>query len=83
MPIRKTRLTRPEPNYAPGPASATRLRDRAEKCRAKADELESALLETQDHFSEAFATADAQRSTRDRISDEARRGRKLGARGVR
>jgi hypothetical protein len=59
------------------------LRRRAEACRDRAEQLETMLRETQDQFTEAFATADAQVSTRDRITKAARNGRRFGAVGNR
>lgn len=77
----KPRMRRPAPS--PGASRPTgnsaALRRRAEACREQADALERMLEETQAHFGKAFAAADAQRSTRDRIADAARGGRKLGA----
>jgi len=61
------------------PASPDKLRRRAEAYREKADALEAMLTEVQDQFTEAFAAADSQRSTRDRITQAARSGRSLGA----
>jgi hypothetical protein len=80
----KIRMTRPEPRYTSAPGSNERsLRRNAEKYRDRADELESMLAATQRKFTEAFAAADAQVSTRDRITKAARGNRRLGAVGNR
>ncbi len=63
--------------------SGTALRRRADAYREQADALEQMLVETQQHFTEAFAEADSQTTTRDRISDAARRNRNAKGRNVR
>lgn len=76
MPVRRTRLTAPPPVRTGPTASPGVLRRRAVAYREKADALEKLLADTQAHFGEAFAEADAQRSTRDRITEEAHRAKR-------
>jgi len=65
------------------PGNAPALRRRAERYREQADALEAALTETQQQFADAFAAVDAQTTTRERISDAARRNRKSNGRNIR
>lgn len=84
MTIRQPRATAPTTrrSIAPG-AGVAALRRRAATYREKADALEAMLKGAQDHFTDAFAVADSQVSTRERIAEAARRGRRLGARSGR
>ena len=81
---RKPKGTYPNSSGGGTPAnSAPALRRRAEAYRDKADQLEAMLNDTQKQFAGAFAAADSQLSTRERITDAARGPRRLGARGTR
>jgi hypothetical protein len=82
MPTRKPRGTYPNTGNARGATSAPALRRRADAYRDRADELEAILKETQDQFTDAFAAADSQLSTRDRINDAARKHRRLAGRNA-
>lgn len=78
----KPRLTRPPARVVSPGTNAPALRRRAEAYRDKADALEAMLKGTQDQFADSFAAADSQVSTRDRINDAARKGRRLGGRNT-
>jgi hypothetical protein len=80
---RKPKGTYPNTSGRRPTGNVATLRRRAEAYRDRADELEAVLADTQDQFTEAFAVADAQMSTRDRISKAARGKRQLGGVGNR
>lgn len=82
MPTRKPKGNYPNTGGSRGATSVAALRRRAESYRNKADALEATLTGTQEAFAESFSTADLQVSTRDRISEAARKGRRLGGRSA-